>query len=97
MVCTFRFEYYGRVIIVISVDIGRLLLRVYTIVPTFVSIIIIIVVIFIIFSRYVVLVIFVIVWLGVRDFMLQSVKDFQSNRVSPCEPSEHLANASGER
>ena len=75
MVWTIRVEYDVRAIIFVGVDISRLLLRVYVIVPAFVSIIIIIVVyIFVIFSIDVVLFSLVVVWLGVREFMLRSIK-----------------------
>ena len=70
---------------------------VYVIVPASVSGIIIFVTIFIIFSRDVVLVSLVSVWFGVRDFMLHSIKDFQSDGVFPREPPDQLVNVSGEQ
>ena len=70
MVWTGGVEYDVRFVVVISIDIGRLLRRVYVIVPASVSVIIIIVAIFIILSRYAVLVSLLIVWFGVRDFIL---------------------------
>ena len=70
MVWTGGVEYDVRFVVVISIDIGRLLRRVYVIVPASVSVIIIIVAIFIIFSRYAVLVSLLIVWFGVGDFIL---------------------------
>ena len=51
MVWTVRVDYAGRVVIVIGINISRLFLRFYVIVPASISIIIIIVVIVIIFSR----------------------------------------------
>ena len=97
MVWTGRVDYDGRVVIVIGVDIDRILLRVYIIVPTSITIIIIIVTIFIIFSRDLFLVSPVIVWLGIGDFILQYIKDFQSDRGLLREPPDQLENASGER
>ena len=70
MVWTGGVEYDVRFVVVISIDIGRLLRRVYVIVPASVSVIIIIVAIFIILSRYAVLVSLLIVWFGVGDFIL---------------------------
>ena len=67
MVWAGRVEYGGRIIIVIGVNIGRLLRRVYVIVPASIAVL---VAILITFSRDVVLVGLVIFWFGVRDFML---------------------------
>ena len=55
MVWTSRVEYDGCVVIVVGVNIGRLLLRVYVIVPASVATIVVIVIIVIIFFRYIVL------------------------------------------
>ena len=87
---------YGRVVIVISIKIGRLLLRFYLIVPAL-DVIIIIIIAVIILSEDVVLIGLVIVWIGIREFMLHSVKDFQSNGGSMQENPDYLANISGER
>ena len=56
MFWTGRVEYYGRVVIFISVNISRPLLRVLVFVPASVVIIIVIIIIVIIFSRDVVLI-----------------------------------------
>ena len=79
MFCTGRVEYDGRVIILIGVNIGRIFLRVYVIVPASVAAIIIVIVIFIILSRDVVLISLDIVWIGVGVFMMKYIKDFQRN------------------
>ena len=93
MFWTVMFEYDGRIVVVILIDvyIGRLLRGVYVIVPASVAVIIIIVAVFIIFSGDVVLVSLVIVWLGVRDFMLQSIEEFQSDGGFPCDPPESFS------
>ena len=96
MVCTSRVEYGGHVFIVIGVNIVRILLRVYFIVPDSVTSIVPIVSIFIIFYRGVVLVSLVIVWSDTRDFMLQSIKDFQIYGGPMHKPPDQLEHASGE-
>ena len=70
MVWTGRVEYDGRVIIFIGVDIGRLLRRVYVILPASVATTVIVVAILVILSRDVVLVGLAIVWFIVREFVL---------------------------
>ena len=70
MVWTGRVEYDGRVIIFIGVDIGRLLRRVYVILPASVVTTVIVVAILVILSRDVVLVGLAIVWFIVREFVL---------------------------
>ena len=97
MFCTNRVEYDGRVIIFISIDIGRILRGIYVIVPASISVIIIIFAICIIFSRNEVLLSLVIVWFSVRDFMLQSIEYFQIDGGSPHEPPNQLANVRGEQ
>ena len=57
MVWSGRFEYSVCVVVSIGVDVGRLFLRVYVVVPASVVIIIIIVVIVVIFSRELVLIV----------------------------------------
>ena len=61
MVCISKVEYYGRVFIIIGVDIGRLLLRVCVIVPTSIIVIIIVVISVLIFSRNLFLIVLVVV------------------------------------
>ena len=70
MVWTKRIEYNGHVVIVIGVYIGRILQRVYVIVPDSVAVIVFIVAILIIFARDIVLVGLIIFCFFVRDFML---------------------------
>ena len=70
MVWTKRVEYNGHVVIVIGVYIGRILQRVYVIVPDSIAVIVFIVAILIIFARDTVLVGLIIFWFVVRDFML---------------------------
>ena len=95
MLWTGRVEYDGRFAIAIGVDIGRLLREVYVIFPASFAVITIVVAIFVIYSGDVVLVSPVIVWFDTRDFMLQYIKDFQSDGGSLHEPPYQLANASG--
>ena len=90
MVKTGKVEYDGHVVIVIDVNMTFCVI----ISPYIVIIIIIIVVI--ILSRDVVLVRLTSVWIGIRDFESQSIKDFQSDRLLPLQPPDHLANTSGE-
>ena len=97
MVWTGRGEYDGRVIIFIGVDIGRLLRRVYVILPASVATTVIVVAILVILSRDVVLVSLTIFWFGIEDFMLQSIKNFQINGGSLRKPPDQLVNASGEQ
>ena len=97
MVWTGRVKYDGRVAIVVGIDIGMILRRFYDIIPASVAIITIIVVIFIIFSRYEVLVSLFIVWFDAGYFMLQYIKDLQSDGGSTRKPPDQLANASGEQ
>ena len=70
MVWTKRVEYNGHVVIVIGVNIGRILQRVYVIVPDSIAVIVFIVAILIIFARDIVLIGVIIFWFVVRDFML---------------------------
>ena len=70
MVWTGTVEYDNCIVIVVGVNIGRLLQRVYVIGPAFVAAIIVIDDILIIFSRSVLLVGLVIFWFSVGDFIL---------------------------
>ena len=72
-------------------------MRVYIVVRASVVIIIIIVNAVIIFSGNVILVRIVIVWICVGDFVLQSVKKFYIDGVSPHDPSEQFVNECGEQ
>ena len=70
MVWTKRVDYNGHVVIFIGVNIGRILQRVYVIVPDSIAVIVFIVAILIIFARDTVLVGLIIFWFFVREFML---------------------------
>ena len=97
MFWTGRVEYDGRFIIIAGIGISRLLWWVYVIFLASVAAIIVVVSIFIILYRDIFLVSLTIVWFGVGDLMLQSMKDFQSYGGFLCKPLDQLANASGER
>ena len=97
MFWTGRVEYYGRIFIVVGVVIRRLLRRFYVIFPASIAAIVIIVDIFIIFSRDLLLVCLVIFWFCIRYFMLYSIKEFQSDGGSQCNPPGQLTNVSGEQ
>ena len=83
MVWTGRVEYDGCIVIIIGVNIVKISRRVYVIDPASIYVIITVITIFIIFSRDVVIVSLIIFWFGVRNFILQSIKDLKSDGGSP--------------
>ena len=93
MVWNGRVEYDDHAVI----SIGVITSRRYLVVSPASVVIIIVIIVIITLSRDVFLIGLVIVWIGVGEFKLQYIKDFQSDRGSLREPPNQLANTSGER